>query len=576
MTIFTNEELNEIRSKVDIVDIIGEYIPLVQKGKNFFGICPFHDDHNPSMSVSREKQIYTCFVCGASGNVYNFLTDYDNISFPEAVKKTASKAGIVLKNDINTYTKVVSNENYDIFDISTKYYQNNINTSIGKEAKGYLLKRKITDDIIKEFQIGLSIDQSDNLFKLLEGKKYSENKLISLGLINKSDYGYNDVFRNRIMFPIWDINGKVVGYSGRIYNTDDQAKYINTKESEIFVKGKLLYNYHRAKNDSRKKKQVILMEGFMDVIRAYSVGIKNVVATMGTALTKTQILLLKKLSNNIVICYDGDEAGGQATLSAINELSKANVNVSVMQLSDNLDPDDYIVKYGGNEFKNRLANALSILDFKMIYYKKGKDFSKNEDISKYIDEVINEIKNLDDNIIIELYIKKVSEDFSINKDLLYEKLSKVKPLPKKKETITRKAKLLLNKYQKAEQLLIYYMLRHKEVVRMYEVNVSYLPTSKYRILANEIIHYVNKYNDFSIADFITYLNDKEDLIKLIGELEQLSLEDDYTEEEINDYINVLKEFSIKNEIKRIKDKITEEIDPIKKAKLAEKIRKLKM
>jgi DNA primase len=576
MTIFTNEELNEIRSKVDIVDIIGEYIPLVQKGKNYFGLCPFHDDHNPSMSVSREKQIYTCFVCGASGNVYKFLTDYDNISFSEAVKKLASKAGIVLKNDVKTYTKVISNENYDIFDIATKYYQNNINTSIGKEAKEYLLKRNINDDIIKEFQIGLAIDQVDSLFKLLVGKKYSENKLLALGLINKNEYGYNDIFRNRIMFPIWDINGKVIGYSGRVYNTSDQAKYINTKESEIFVKGKLLYNYHRAKNECRKKNQVILMEGFMDVIRAYSVGIKNVVATMGTALTNDQILLLKKLSNNIVICYDGDDAGGQATLSAVNELSKSNVNISVVRLPDDLDPDDYIVKYGGEEFENKISHALSVLDFKMIFYKKGKDFSKNEDISKYIDEVINEIKDLEDNIIIELYIKKLSEEFSIDKDLLYEKLTKVKPSPKKKEIVIKKPKAILNKYQKAEQLLLYYMLRHKEVVRMYEVNISYLPTSKYRILANEIIHYINKYGELSIADFITYLNDKEDLIKLVGELEQLSLKDDYTEEEVTDYINVLREYSINNEIKRIKDKIKEETDPIKKAKLAEKIRKLKM
>lgn len=576
MAVLTDTELKEVLNKVDIVDVVGEYVPLVQKGKNFFGVCPFHDDHNPSMSVSREKQIYTCFVCGASGNAYNFLMNYDNISFPEAVKTLATKAGIVLKTDIKDYKKIENNDDYDIFDIATKYYQNNINTAFGKEAKNYLLKRKIDDEIIKEFQIGLALDKFDNLYNLLKEKGYSDNKLLSLGLINKNDYGYADMFKNRIMFPLSDTNGRVVGYSGRIYDNSDQAKYVNSNANSIFVKGNVLYNYYRARNECRRKNKVILMEGFMDVIRAYSVGVKNVVALMGTALTHDQALLLRKLSTNVIICLDGDEAGGKATLSAINELNKIGVNISVVRLNDNLDPDDYILKYGLDAFNGKVDNPLSVLDFKINYYKRGKDFSKNEDISRYIDEVINEIKSIDNDITIELYIKNLSEEFSIDKDLLYNKIEKNRPEVKKISILPKKEIKILNKYQKAEKLLIYYMLHYKEAIRMYELNVSYLPTGIYRILANEIIHYTNEYGDIDIADFITYLNEKEELIKAVGELMQLTTDDEYHEEEINDYINVLKEFSINNEIKRIQLKIKEETDPIKKAILAEKIRKLKM
>jgi DNA primase len=576
MAVLTDTELKEVLNKVDIVDVIGEYVPLVQKGKNFFGVCPFHDDHNPSMSVSREKQIYTCFVCGASGNAYKFLMDYDNIPFPEAVKTLANKAGIVLKTDIKDYKKTEDNSDYDVFDIATKYYQNNINTSSGKDAKNYLLKRKIDDDLIKEFQIGLAPDKFDNLYTLLKEKGYSDNKLLSLGLVNKNDYGYADMFKNRIMFPLSDINGRVVGYSGRIYDGSDQAKYVNSNANSIFIKGNILYNYYRAKNECRKKNKVILMEGFMDVIRAYSIGIKNVVALMGTALTHDQALLLKKLSSNVIICLDGDDAGGKATLSAINELNKVGVNVSIVRLSDNLDPDDYILKYGVDDFTSKVENTLSVLDFKISYYRRGKDFSKNEDISKYIDEVINEIKSVNNDITTELYLKNLSEEFSIDKNLLYNKIEKNESHRQKENVPMKKEIKVLNKYQKAEKLLLYYMLHYKEVIRIYELNVSYLPTSTYRVLANEIIHYVNEYGDINIADFITYLKEKEDLIKIVGELIQLTTDDEYREEEINDYINVLKEYSINSEIKRIQGKIKEETDPIKKAVLAEKIRKLKM
>ena len=339
MPMLTTKEINEIRNSVDIVKIIGEFIPLTKKGRNFFGLCPFHDDHNPSMSVSTEKQIYKCFSCGASGNVINFIMDYEHKSFSEAIIYLADKAGIKITKDIYQPKKQEKHEPlYQIYDIATKYYQNNINTSSGSKAKEYLKKRKIDDEIIKEFQIGLSLNKIDDLTKLLLKKGFTEKELVNGGITNKTDSGFQDVFINRIIFPLWDVTGRVIGYSGRIYTDSDMAKYINTKETDIFRKGMLLYNYHRAKDSTRKEKFVILMEGFMDVIRCYSVGIQNVIAIMGTSITNDQINLIRKLSPNVYLCFDNDDAGQAATLAIGNELEKVGIEPKIIKLSNDLDP----------------------------------------------------------------------------------------------------------------------------------------------------------------------------------------------------------------------------------------------
>lgn len=291
MEVISNEQINNIRSSNDIVDIISGYLPLVQRGKNYFGVCPFHDDHSPSMSVSKEKQIYTCFSCGATGNAIKFVMDYENISFLEALKLLADKAGINI--DIkNSNNNIILNKHktlYDIYDLASKFYQNNINTTSGLKAKEYLKNRNIDDKIIREFGIGLAIKNNSVLTQLLMRKNYSTSDMLKSGLIIKPRTDYVDIYYNRIMFPLYNLNGQVVGFSGRIYDSNDSSKYINTKETEIFKKGELLYNYHRAKNSCRQKNKVIVMEGFMDVIRAYTVDVDNVVATMGTAVTKIKL-----------------------------------------------------------------------------------------------------------------------------------------------------------------------------------------------------------------------------------------------------------------------------------------------
>ena len=268
------DDIVNIQKRVNIVDVIARYLPLEQKGKNYFAICPFHDDHNPSMSISAEKQIYTCFVCGASGNVFNFVMNYEKISFVEAVKKVADFAGINLEVNIDSRPKVADKyeKYYKIFDIVNKFYQNNIKTINGKAATKYLNDRKITDDIIKEFEIGLCLN--DNVVsKLLTSKGYDENELIDLGLCGKKDSYIYDIFRNRIMFPLHNLDGKVVGFSGRIYNGENDNKYVNSKESVIFKKGSLLYNYKKSFDYAREQRKIIVVEGFMDVIRLSTIGI---------------------------------------------------------------------------------------------------------------------------------------------------------------------------------------------------------------------------------------------------------------------------------------------------------------
>ena len=294
MALIDSETVNKIRKSNDIVDVISSYIDLVPKGKNYFGVCPFHDDHSPSMSVSREKQIYRCFTCGASGNVLTFVMNYENIGFVDALKKLGDKVGIHL--DIKSRQKDSKySEFYDIYKLSTNFYKNNLNSPLGEEARKYLNSRKITEDMIKTFDIGLSLN--DSLSKMLV-KKYDSKKLIDIGLSHEYNGKIADLFLNRIMFPIKDLFGNVVAYSGRKYDNSDAPKYINTKETVIFKKGNVLYNYFSALEEIRRKKEIIICEGFMEVIRLYSIGVKNVVALMGTSFTNNQLEVKTRCISN--------------------------------------------------------------------------------------------------------------------------------------------------------------------------------------------------------------------------------------------------------------------------------------
>lgn len=565
----TENQIKEIRNSVDIVDVISEYIPLTAKGKNFFGVCPFHADHSPSMSVSREKQIYRCFSCGASGNVITFLMNYENISFTEALKKLAEKSGITVSIG-NSKPKINKNkELYDIYEISEKIYQNNLNSEVGIKAKEYLKNRGITNEIIKEFGIGLSIKDTKLITNILLKKDFKEKDLISSGLVGNNEKGLHDIYYNRIMFPLYDLNGNIVGYSGRIYDSLDTAKYVNTKETPIFKKGELLYNYHRAKEEARKTGKIIVMEGFMDVIAAYKVGIKNVVATMGTAVTENQANLIKRMAKEIILCFDGDGAGEKATFSCSEELAKINVTPKVVRLEENLDPDEYIKKYGKN-FLDKINNPISVMDFKLNYLKKDLNLKDQVEYSKYINNVLNEVNKTDDIILKELTLQKLSTESNLGLDILREKLENMNEQTKE----VQKEVVIQNKQTtaalKAEQSLMYYLINSKEVVTIFNNNNVFLQTGKYRKLALEVIA-ISKTSDIKVADLLSeFINDEEET-NTINELLLLNLKEEYTKEEILGYIYTIKLNNIKIEKKRLQELMHTVIDKDKRNEIANKI-----
>ncbi len=566
------EEILSIQRKANIVDIIRDYVPLTQRGKNYFGICPFHDDHNPSMSVSPEKGVYKCFVCGNAGNVFNFVMEYEKVSFYEAVKIVADKIGVSI--DISTSKKENTKKSplYDIYNISYKFYQNNLNTVYGKDAKKYLLNRKIDEDVIKNFNIGLSLSDSE-LCNALKAKGFKDDDIVSSGVAVQNGNNIYDIYKNRIMFPLYDLEGNVVGFSGRIYNQKSESKYINTKETEIFKKGELLYNYHIAKKEARKEKNIIVVEGFMDVIRLSTIGIVNVVATMGTAVTKHQLNLIQKLAPNITLMFDGDKAGEKAT-NAFIELANGNdSNIKVVRLEDNLDPDEYILTKGKDKMIYNLSHAQSVYDYKLSSYKENIDFNDSKEVSNYINVMIKEFEKIDDDIVREIEIKKLSESTNVSYDLIKSKLKE----KEKKVIITHKPKnIKINKYEKASKYILYRMINDNNMILYYFNNLSYLPNDTERKLASEIVLFYKKFNSFNLSDFIIYLEDKKELINLVVDISDLK----YTEDELNDnidnYFDVIKESLYNNQIVKLTSELKNESNSVKKMEIAQKIVDLKM
>ena len=564
-----NDVINEIRNKSDIVSVISNYVPLTKRGKNYFGVCPFHDDHSPSMSVSPEKQIYTCFSCGATGNVFTFVSEYEHMSFIEAVKLLGNKLGYNLTTHEKADTK---SGDYKIYEIASKFYQNNLNSSLGKKAIEYLENRGLNRETIKKFGIGLSLNKS-SLTELLINKGIKLDKLIELGLSNTMS---NDLFLNRIMFPLYDLNGNVVAFSGRIYNMKDNSKYINTKETSIFKKGNLLYNYHNAREHLKKNDYVIIMEGFMDVIRASTVGINNCVATMGTAFTKEQANIIRKMTDNVILCFDGDKAGEEATISAIKVLEDIEINPKIIRLEDDLDPDEYIIKNGKEAFLNKIDTSINVIDYKLSLLKKNKNFHNLEDISEYIDNSIKELVKVNDDILVELTLKKFEAEYKIDYEILkkkYETYNNKKDI--KEVKVVKNNKKVITIYEKAERSLIYYMLKSVDVLTLVEHNISYFPSMEIRYLSNEIIDFYHKYGKIDVADFISFISSKEELLKVLYEILNMDMKDEYTNLEIEDYISVIKKYFKKSKISKLEKSLKEETDPLKQAKILSEIMAVK-
>ena len=560
------EFIKKVKNENDIVDVISEYLPLEQKGKNYFCVCPFHDDHSPSMSISREKQIYKCFVCGETGNVITFIKDYLSLSFLESVELLSKRAHLDFKYDKpKENTKYALD--YEIYNTAVSYYKNNLFTSKGESARLYLESRHIDKETIEYFDIGLSL--KNGLTELLS-KKYSTSKLTSLGLTSND----KDLFTNRIMFTIRDNFGNPVGFSARKYDDSDLPKYINTKETEIFKKGSILFNYCNAKNEIRKKKEIIISEGQMEVIRCHTVGINNIVSLMGTSFTKEHLEIIKKEKVNVVLNLDQDEAGKLATISIGKTLMQEGITPTVIIFSKYKDTDELIENEGKESFIKAYNNRVNFIDFELNYLKQNKDLTSSLDASNYINESIKVINSIDDDIYRELKIKELSNEFGVSPDLIKSKITNnnVKVV---KELKPIKKKLKYNKYDKSELRILYLMLNNIEVINYYENNLGYLNNPDRKNLANAIIYYKNTNKIFDYSDFICYTSVREDLSRVMKSIMDIPQNDEYTVEELEDYITRVKEYRVNMEITKLTEKLKNTIDLEEKSKLATRIENMK-
>lgn len=565
----SNDEISEIRKKADIVEVISSYINLTPHGKNYFGICPFHNDHSPSLSVSRDKQIYKCFTCLNSGNVFTFVQNYENISFLEAVKKVADKIGYKLDikdKVVNRYQKY-----YDLMELSNKIFVNNLNSSLGIRAKEYLInQRKLSEDVIKEFNIGLALNDN-NLNKLLSSKGYSDKDIIDMSLANKTNDGLLDMFRNRITFPICNHEGKVIAYSARIYQNEETSKYINSKESIIFKKGNTFYNYDKCRLEALKSKSVILVEGQMDAIRVYSSGFKNVIASMGTAITSDHINLLKKLNSKVILMMDNDSAGEKSTILNGEELVKNNIDVSVVRLTGEKDPDSFILKNGVDAFRDILKSEISFFDFKLRYLKKDKNLNKADELAEYINKIIDELNKSNDDILRSVTINKLSEEYGIDKKILENKLVKINSKNNEIKFVRKKPKL--NQYHQAAEAILYLMMNDPKFIRKYKIELNYFPEEKYKLIANDILAYKEINGEFDIADFMTYINDLEykgDIYRILNDYQDKIVSDDF-----DNFVGIINKWIRENKIDKLKEQLKIETDIKKQEELNDLIIKIK-
>ena len=586
----SDEKITEIRQSVDIVDVIGSYLPLSKKGRNYVTICPFHDDTTPSMSVSPEKQIYMCFVCHNGGNVFTFLKEYLKLSYIEAVKKIAEIGRVdISEYQLVTEAKPINKKFeplYKMHEEASKIYSHYLQTKSGLPAKEYLNQRDIQDGVIDAFQIGYSLPQSI-LVKSFSNMGYSQIEMVQSGLVIESNDGY-DRFVDRIMFPLHDQDGRVVGFSGRIFkDSKNEAKYMNSPESDIFIKGDMLYNYHRVKETVRKEGHVIICEGFMDVIALYRVGIENVVAIMGTALTNGHIKALRRLTNTIYLCLDGDNAGRQATLKCIEILEKQKFEVRIVELPENSDPDDLLKQKGKDELHAMMKEVKMPIAFQMNYYYEQTNMQNYEDKKAYFEKMVHAIGTLKDEIDREYYSELLEKKSGFSKQIIHNSLSKItnqvivaNPLP---VTYVRN-KQIIDKYRQAERNLLHYMLEEREVSKRYEKNLGFMIDTVYNIIASYIVDYYRQYFVLEIADLINSIED-EKIVQNIITIAQLSLppikeqEDGkvvYHYQVIDDYIKMIKEkVEIKMKKQELKRALEETFDPIQKAKILGEIISLK-
>ena len=469
---YSDELLDEIKSKNDIVDIVSQYVVLKRSGRNFFGLCPFHKEKSPSFAVSPDKQIFHCFGCGVGGNVFHFISKIENLNFKESVELLAGRAGIELPTSDNVEDDKLArlkSRVYEVNSCAAEFYHQNLYKPTAKPAQEYVKKRHLDNKTLKSFKIGYS-GRFDELYKELHSKGFTEEEILASCLVNKNRDGkFIDRFRNRLMFPIFDTHERVIAFGGRVLD-DSKPKYINSPEDIVYSKGRNLFAFNIAKKSNPKS--IIMVEGYMDAVSLHQRGIHNAVASLGTALTEAQGRLLRRSCEKVIIGYDADGAGQAATLRGLEILQNLGCDIRILQIEGAKDPDEFVVKYGPEKFQKYVENAISLVEFKVKMLKKDLNLDIVNDKIKFLNEVAKILSKVENNMEREVYIDKISLEYKVSKDAIYAEINKLLYANNKSEKkLERKivqvhanveSTSIDEKTKKRESLIIYLLINYPD------------------------------------------------------------------------------------------------------------------
>jgi len=560
--LIAEDVIRKIKEQNDIVDVISERVKLKKVGRNYTGLCPFHNEKSPSFTVSQDKQIYKCFGCGEAGNVISYIMKDRNVTFPEAARVLAERANISIEvdNEENNLQKSMYKKMHNINVEAARYFYDNLRKD--KKAEIYFSNRGITEVTMRKFGLGFSFDKWDGLLVYLKKKGYSELDLFNIGLIIKSPKGsYYDRFRNRIMFPVFDYKGSVIGFGGRVLD-DSKPKYLNSPETPLFHKGLNLYGLNFVIKNN-KSRTIIIVEGYMDCISLHQYGFSNVVASLGTALTINQAKLLKKHVDTVIISFDADIAGKAATLRGLETLRNEGFDLRVLTVPKGKDPDEYIKNNGKQAFQKLVEDALPLIDYRLKRAGEGINFSNSEMLIQYVKKVTEIVADLDP-VEKDVYIKKASEDTGIKEQAIYDVLSEeMNKNSKKTQKMNTQQdfgqKLYLEPaYIKAERNLLKFMFINEENCDYVSqnMNVEQLVLQSHKTIYELIVEYKNSTRDEKIKNIEFICNDIECTKEWINIMEiEFSGDEDEHKKLINDCIKQLKKFKLEESKKEIMNKI---------------------
>lgn len=492
---YSDELIEEVRQSNDVVDIISQYVHLTRKGRNYFGLCPFHNEKSPSFSVSPDRQIFHCFGCGVGGNVYTFLMKIEGITFKESLEQLAERANIqlpTLENNADTAKEELKAKVYRVNEFTAEFYHQNLYKPTAKIAQEYVKQRKMNRETLEAYRIGYS-GKFDELYKALKAQGFGEKEILESGLVNKNDNGtYIDRYRNRLMFPICDVRGKVIAFGGRVLD-DSKPKYINSPENIVYSKGRHLFGLNVAKKYSEKK--ILIVEGYMDVISLHQRGITNVVGALGTALTEQQGWLLRKSTEQVILGFDADGAGQTAVARSMEILQKMGCDMRVLQIEGAKDPDEFIVKFGEGRFKLAVENAISLVEFKVKNLKKELNLENTGDKIKFLNEIAKILSKIENTMEREIYIEKIAKGYNISKEAIYAEVNKLIYAGAKNEKILQSKKVEVRQIKQENKQEIDEDLKRREntiIALLLDANMNIFQKIKERIKPEDFKDETNK------------------------------------------------------------------------------------